>query len=433
MSDTTRAPVVYWLTEAFFPPLVGGQELIAAHLAQGLYSRGFEVQVITRQTLPASPERETIQGVNVRRVNPPGMLKGKGFRAVAPVLGFLIRLTWILLKDAPRYDVIVVSGAKIMPLVVIPLCALLRKKCVLRVESYFELHETISTESLRTMGAVRGRFLFDALEQIRNFILRRTHAVIAISRQINDELLKRGIKPSKIVPLPNGVSMRKFRPVSRTDRSALRARLGLPDDGRPIVLYAGRLARAKGVPLLVDAWPEILSKHPELYLVLVGSGNRSFDDCEAIVKQRVKDFALEQQVAFFPETDTVVDYLQAADLWVFPTEYEGFSLALTEAMGCGLTVLATSVGAAPQLIQHGSNGFLFPPMDLQALVTVFDEAMAARDRWSDIGAGARAAVSDYDLDLIASGYAELCRSLSTGRRPGAKREQLAQPAQKHPS
>src|ERR1700753_3543872 len=99
MSDTTRAPLVYWLTEAFFPPLVGGQELIAAHLAQGLYSRGFEVQVITRQTLPASPERATIQGVNVRRVNPPGMLKGKGFGAVAPVLGFLMRLTWILLKD----------------------------------------------------------------------------------------------------------------------------------------------------------------------------------------------------------------------------------------------------------------------------------------------------------------------------------------------
>src|ERR1700753_1324717 len=124
MSDTTQGPVVYWLTEAFFPPLVGGQELIAAHLAQGLYSRGFEVQVITRQTLPASPERETIQGVNVRRVNPPGMLKGKGFGGVAPVHRFLVRVALILLKDAPRYDVIVVSGAKIMPLVVIPLCAL---------------------------------------------------------------------------------------------------------------------------------------------------------------------------------------------------------------------------------------------------------------------------------------------------------------------
>jgi glycosyltransferase involved in cell wall biosynthesis len=411
MSDSTQAPVVYWLTEAFFPPLIGGQELIAAHLAQGLHARGYHVQVITRQTIPASASRENIQGVEVRRINPAGMLKGKGFGAIVPVLGFLLRLIWILLKDAPRYDVVLVSGAKIMPLVVIPLCALLRKKCVIRAESYFELHETISTESMRTMGSRRGRFLFDLIESGRNRGLRRADAVIAISQQIQGELLKRGVNPSKIVPLPNGVSLRKFRPVSPTERSALRARLSLPDDGRPIVLYAGRLARAKGVPLLVDAWPTILARHPQLYLVLVGSGNRSFDDCEVQVKERVEELGLQQQVAFFPETEAVVDYLQAADLWVFPTEYEGFSLALAEAMGCALTVLATSVGAAPQLIQQGRNGFLFPPLHPQALINAFDEAVAARDRWPGIGAAARESVSQYDLDVIATRYASLCRSL----------------------
>ena len=410
--------MVYWLTEAFFPPLVGGQELIAAHLAQGLHARGFQVQVITRQTIPASPSRENVDGVNVRRINPPGMLKGKGFGAIIPVLGFMARLVWILLRDARRYDVLLVSGAKIMPLVVIPLCALLRKKCVLRVESYFELHETISTESMRSMGSRAGRFLFGLLENARNYFLRRADAVIAISAQINAELLKRGVDPAKIVPLPNGVSLRKFRPVTAAERSALRARLSLPDDGRPLVLYAGRMARAKGVPLLVEAWPTLFAHHPDLYLVLVGSGNRSFDDCEAQVKERVKQLGLEDHVAFFPETEAVVDYLQAADLWVFPTEYEGFSLALAEAMGCALTVLATTVGAAPQLIQHGRSGFLFPPLQTQAIIEVFEEALAVRAQWPAIGAAARAAVSEYDLDLIATRYAELCRSLLEGRGPG---------------
>jgi glycosyltransferase involved in cell wall biosynthesis len=422
MQDSTRrAPVVYWLTEAFFPPLVGGQELIASYLAQGLYARGFQVQVITRQTLPASPARENIEGVAVRRINPPGMLKGKGFGAILPVLGFMVRLAWILIKDASRYDVVVVSGAKIMPLVVIPLCALLRKKCVLRVESYFELHETISTESMRTMGSRRGRFAFSLLENARNRALRKAHAVIAISAQINAELLKRGVAPAKVVPLPNGVSLRKFRPVTAAERSALRARLSLPDDGRPIVLYAGRMARAKGVPLLIEAWPTLFANHPELYLVLVGSGNRSFDDCEAQVKERVKQLGLESDIAFFPETDAVVEYLQAADLWVFPTEYEGFSLALAEAMGCALTVLATCVGAAPQLIQQGRNGFLFPPLDTQALIDAFEAALKVREQWPAIGAAAREAVSQYDLDLIATGYAELCRSLLDGRGPGSNR------------
>jgi glycosyltransferase involved in cell wall biosynthesis len=378
---------VYWLTEAFFPPLVGGQELIASQLAQGLFARGWRVQVITRQSVPASSPRENLQGVEVRRLNPPGMLKGKGLGAIAPVLGFMARLLWILMKDALRYDLVVVSGAKIMPLVVVPVCGLLRKKCVVRVESYFELHETISTESMRTMGSRRGKLLFSLLESLRNAALRRADAVIAISAQINEELLKRGVAAAKIVPIPNGVSLRKFRPVTRAER-------------------------------MIDAWPTVLANHPELYLVVVGSGNRSFDDCEDQVKQRVKQMGLEPQVAFFPETQAVVEYLQAADLWVFPTEYEGFSLALAEAMGCALTVLATRVGAAPQLIQHGRNGFLFAPLELNALIEAFEQALRARDQWPAIGAAAREAVSQYDVDLIAMRYAELCRSLLATRGLG---------------
>src|SRR3569833_2058581 len=169
MKDSTRpAPVVYWLTEAFFPPLVGGQELIAAHLAQGLYGRGFQVQGITRQTIPPSPARENVNGVEVRRLRPGGMLKGKGFAALFPVAVFLLKLVGILIKDTFRYDVGMGSGAKIMPLVVVPVCALLRKKCIIRAESYFELHETISTVSLRTMGSRTGKHEYSALENDRN-------------------------------------------------------------------------------------------------------------------------------------------------------------------------------------------------------------------------------------------------------------------------
>jgi mannosyltransferase len=198
----------------------------------------------------------------------------------------------------------------------------------------------------------------------------------------------------------------------------LRARLSLPTN-RTLVLYSGRLARAKGVPLLIEAWPTLLARHPDLFLVLVGSGSRSFDDCEAQVRSRVSEGGLQQDVLFVPETPGVVEYLQAADLWVFPTEYEGFSLALAEAMGCALPVLATAVGAAPQLIQHGRNGFLFPPQDTQALIDVMEVALQQRDEWPDIGAAAREAVSQYDLDLIADRYAELSRSLLNARPPAA--------------
>ncbi len=89
--------------------------------------------------------------------------------------------------------------------------------------------------------------LFSLLENARNRALRKADAIIAISAQINEELSKRGVASTKIVAIPNGVSLRKFRPVTLAERSALRGRLSIPDD-RTIVLYAGRLARAKAYP-----------------------------------------------------------------------------------------------------------------------------------------------------------------------------------------
>jgi glycosyltransferase involved in cell wall biosynthesis len=87
-------------------------------------------------------------------------------------------------------------------------------------------------------------------------------------------------------------------------------------------------------------------------------------------------------------------------------------------MGCASTVLATSVGAAPQLIQHGRSGFLFPPLQTQALINVFEEALLVREQWPAIGSAAREAVAPYDLDLIATRYADLCHSLLEARGVG---------------
>ena len=67
---------VYWLTEAFYPPIVGGQELFAAQVVQALSTRGADVGVITRQSEPPSPSAEHLGLVEVRRFPPAGNLKG---------------------------------------------------------------------------------------------------------------------------------------------------------------------------------------------------------------------------------------------------------------------------------------------------------------------------------------------------------------------
>jgi glycosyltransferase involved in cell wall biosynthesis len=66
------------------------------------------------------------------------------------------------------------------------------------------------------------------------------------------------------------------------------------------------------------------------------------------------------------------------------------------------------VGAAPDLIRHGENGFLFPPKDPAAMLDVLHLAMEQRPRWASIGAAARDSVAPFDLRVVADRYSELC-------------------------
>jgi glycosyltransferase involved in cell wall biosynthesis len=403
----SAAPRVYWLTEAFHPPIVGGQELFAAQVVRELAARGLEVSVITRQTQPPAPDSEIIGAVQVRRIAPAGILKGKGWRAVGPLLGFLARLSVILLKESRRYDVLIVSGVKIIPLVVVPVCLLTGKRCIVRAESFFELHEAVSTESLGSMNAVSGRGIGAIADAVRRFMLRRADYVIAISQEIRAQLLARGIAESRIREIPNAVDTRRFRPAAPPEKRALRERFGLPVD-RTVLIFSGRLSRAKGLPMLIEAWPALIERHPDLYLVIVGSGKLSFDDCEASIRAFVEARRLSDSVKFAGESDRVHEYLQASDLFVFPTEYEGFSLALVEALACAMPVVVTAVGAAPDLIRHGQNGYLFPPKDPPAMLEALLSALDQRERWGDIGAAARRSVAPFDLERVADRYRQLC-------------------------
>jgi len=419
-------PRIYWITEGFYPPIVGGQELFAANLVRALTERGAQVSVITRQTVPPAAPAESIGRVGIRRIPPAGILKGRGWSAVLPLLGYLLRLTFLLLTEARRYDIVILSGVKIAPIVAVPICRVFGKKCILRVESFFELHEAVSAQSLREMNAGWGRLFVNVSGRLRRAGMLAGNAVIAISSQISSELLRLGVPDERIRRIPNAVNLALFKPLSTAERSLLRVRLGLPAH-RTLLIFSARLSRAKGLPMLIEAWPGLRARHPDLCLLVVGSGHMSFDDCEQQVKDFVREHGLQDDVLFLGESDRVHELLQAADMFVFPTEYEGFSLALVEALGCAMPVVATSVGAAPDLIGDGASGFLFPPQDPEAMVAALERALAMREQWPQIGSAARASVMPYEIGAVADQYLGLCTELM---RPG--REPVLATESKHP-
>jgi glycosyltransferase involved in cell wall biosynthesis len=409
------SPRVYWLTEEFYPPQIGGAELMAFYLSSGLANAGFPVDVITRQPdLPAATD-EVVGRVRVRRIPPRGLLKGIGWRAAPGIVSYWLRLTRILIAERDRYDLVLISGMKIIPLAVVPLCVLMGKRCVVRVESSFEIREPVSAASLSGAGGFLRRATASILGRLQRLMLRLSDRVVVISDEILD-LLGQGNSGISLARIPNAVDLERFKPVGRPERGEIRRRLNLPQD-RTLIVFAGRLSRAKGIEMLLHAWPDLLARHPDLYLVIVGSGGGSFDDCEPDLRDFVKQRGLEDSVHFAGMSSNVEEFLQAGDVFVFPSDYEGFSLGLVEALGTAIPSVVTSVGAAPQLVEHGETGFLFPPKDPGAMVAALEEALSRRESWDDIGRRAREAVAPYDLRAVVSAYVRLCNEVADARPP----------------
>ena len=195
-------------------------------------------------------------------------------------------------------------------------------------------------------------------------------------------------EPDRVHVLGNGIEPDAF--VERVPRKALRE-----------LLFTGQWLPVKGVRYLVQAFTD-LAEREDVRLTCLGTG-ASAD----VVRSAFPD-AVRGRVRVVPSAGRaqVFDALREADLFVFPTLSEGFSKALLEAMAAGLPVVATAVGAVPDLLRDGHNGQVTPPADAEAVVSavvryIRDPEMAARH-----GAAARDTAEAYRLDVIHRQWAD---------------------------
>jgi glycosyltransferase involved in cell wall biosynthesis/O-antigen/teichoic acid export membrane protein len=413
------------VAEKFFPDSRGGMELHAYQLAQQLIENGAEAFAVTRFQRAQSPADEFVGRVRVHRLKPVGLLEGRAWRALLPNLAALRGFFAWLVQHWKRYDVILVHSTKFL-LAPVLLAAWLRGRAVVvKVDTLLHLQQAISRDSLAKMRLPGLRLLASLWSRCRAALLRRADAVVAVSEDMRSVLLRMGVAADRVHLIPNGIDTQRFSPATEAQRVELRRRLGLPAD-RILVMYVGRLAFSKGVLDLAEAWRTVSRAHPHAQLVLLGSGSHSGDDCEAQLHEHIHAGGVANVVTFAGEKHNVHEYLQAADVFVMPSHSEGFCLALVEAMACGLPVVSTPVGVAPELIRDRENGFLAACREPRDLARALCSALDGPERWSSLGAKARAAVaSRFSMPSIARAYQTLFDSLRDQRVVSAGAPDLA--------
>jgi glycosyltransferase involved in cell wall biosynthesis len=314
-------------------PRFGGAEQQLANLSPALQARGVEVHVLTRR-FPGLAPFERINGVPVHRLPIPGPKPTASMSFTLTALGLLRKLRPNVVHAHTLFS---------------PTTTALLAKQLLDVPVVVTVHGGGKTgEVVRLQNKALGAARLKLFSQ-------HVDAFVTISQEIKGVLVDSGVPEEHCVFIPNAVDVERFIPLSPAQKRAQRAALDLPDV--PIAIYTGRLAPEKCLDRLVTLWADVRAMHPQALLLLVGAGPEE----EALRK------VAGDGVCFVGRVDDVLSYLQAADLFVLSSRAEGLSVALLEAMACGLPAVITEVGGAADVIRHGTHGWLAPVDDTSAL------------------------------------------------------------------
>lgn len=203
------------------------------------------------------------------------------------------------------------------------------------------------------------------------WMLRRSaDLIVAVSRQMAEELRESGFRPTMVTCIHNGVDVSQVH-ASRS-REEVRRELGIPDDAL-LIGTAGRLTPVKGQSGLLRAMARLLQEDESARCVIVGDGPLSGQ-----LLTLAQDLHIDRACRFTGPRSDVFDFMAAMDVFVLPSLNEGIPMALLEAMALGTPVVAAAVGGIPEVIQHRVNGLLVPSGDDQALAGACLEL--ARDR-----------------------------------------------------
>ncbi|MFL6350354.1 MAG: glycosyltransferase family 4 protein [Bryobacteraceae bacterium] len=216
---------------------------------------------------------------------------------------------------------------------------------------------------------------------------RLVSGMVVNSEAVRSEIVRTEHVPASLLHLCyNGIDTRLFHSDGRRRVPAL-------IDASLVIGLVCVLRPEKDVATLIEAFAHVLVQHPNLRLVIVGSGPEL---------ARLKTFAQEARILdhciFQPAVSDVPTWLRSIDIFVLPSTSEAFSNSLMEAMACGCACIASRTGGNPELIRDDETGLLFEPADsrdlAEKLCRVVDDA-GLRTRLAH--AGARAVRDRFSL------------------------------------
>lgn len=268
-------------------------------------------------------------------------------------------------------------------------------------ESYADVRwQTLSPPARLKLWGFRALDRFSA-PWASHFIANSEAVKVSESRSLRVPL-------DKVTVIHRGRDPRVFAgALSDSEIAGFRVSLGMPAEG-PIILNIGRLVESKGQHELIRAFADVLSACPEARLLIAGDGpyRRELEGC-------VNSLGLERAVHLLGRRDDVPRLLALADVFAFPSRYEGHPGAVIEAMLAGKPVLVSDIAVHRETVEPGVSGIAVPVGDPGGIAKGLVKLLRDEESSRSMGSRAReAAVRRFDIANVAEQHDHLYQRLA---------------------
>lgn len=201
-----------------------------------------------------------------------------------------------------------------------------------------------------------------------------------------------GLKAEKVPVIYNGVDLSRCISKERYET------------GETVkLIHVGRFNEQKNHAGLLRAFKMLLSEYPNCHLDLVGDGEL-MEETKALAKK----LEISEKVRFLGSQSNVYSYLQDADIFVLPSNYEGMPMTIIEAMGTGLPIVATRVGGVPDMLKDGESGLLVP-CDENAVAQALAKLVSDESLRKRLGEKAKEESARFSAGYMAEEYGKSYR------------------------
>jgi L-malate glycosyltransferase len=257
----------------------------------------------------------------------------------------------------------------------------------------------------RRIGAAPGWITSGPKRFAYASLMRKASRVVTVADFLRLETVELfGVRPEKVVTIPNGVDVARMRPAN--GREAIRKELGIPLQSR-VILSVGALTWEKNPLAHLAVSERVFRKLPEAYHLVVGDG-----PLRAEVQRAVRERGLDGRVRFMGSRADVPDIMAASDVLILASAVEGMPGSAIEAGMTGLPVVGFRMAGVPEVVEDGVTGVLVAPNDVEALARSALEILSDGAGRRSMGEAARErCLARFDIQGVAHRYLDLYREV----------------------